>query len=269
MGTAYWKSLGALIVAMLCAVTRGMFMSPSHRFASLPRALSRSLLRMSGGQTSSAALHKVIFVLGGPGAGKGTQCARLVDDFGLVHLSAGELLRQERASGSPDGQLIEEYLRDGRIVPVSISLGLLQRAMDAAPGSRFLIDGFPRNWDNVDGWEELMKDSAELICVLFLDCPEEEQQRRLLLRGETSGRSDDNLESARKRFQTFHHETMPVVKHFEALGLVKRVPAAGTPEEVYSLARKALLPLIRGRSEGANEGEEAGVSVAQPGENRE
>lgn len=67
-----------------------------------------------------------------------------------VHLSAGELLRQERASGSSDGQLIDEYIREGRIVPVAISLGLLRKAMDASgPFSRFLIDGFPRNADNL------------------------------------------------------------------------------------------------------------------------
>eukprot|EP00616_Rhizochromulina_sp_CCMP1243_P010068 CAMPEP_0118978714 /NCGR_PEP_ID=MMETSP1173-20130426/24342_1 /TAXON_ID=1034831 /ORGANISM="Rhizochromulina marina cf, Strain CCMP1243" /LENGTH=207 /DNA_ID=CAMNT_0006928925 /DNA_START=98 /DNA_END=717 /DNA_ORIENTATION=+ len=207
--------------------------------------MTRSVLHMSGGQVDAApdTLHKVIFVLGGPGAGKGTQCAKLVDDFGLVHLSAGELLRKERASGSPDGQLIEEYLRDGRIVPVSISLGLLRQAMDGDAGSCFLVDGFPRNWDNVEGWNELMQDSAEVLCVLFLDCPEEEQERRLLIRGETSGRSDDNLESARKRFKTFHQETMPVVGHYESLGLVRRVPADGMQDEVYAHTRAALLPL--------------------------
>ncbi|CAM9945672.1 unnamed protein product, partial [Sphacelaria rigidula] len=91
----------------------------------------------------------VIFVLGGPGSGKGTQCERLATEYGYVHLSAGELLRQERESGSKDGQLIDEYIREGRIVPVAISLGLLQRAMKASgPFSRFLIDGFPRNSDN-------------------------------------------------------------------------------------------------------------------------
>jgi len=88
------------------------------------------------------------------GAGKGTQCAKLVDDFGFTHLSAGDLLREERASGSDNGQLIDEYIREGKIVPVEISLGLLKKRMDVTrlagrDSTVFLIDGFPRNQDNV------------------------------------------------------------------------------------------------------------------------
>ncbi|CAM9846778.1 unnamed protein product, partial [Choristocarpus tenellus] len=93
----------------------------------------------------------VIFVLGGPGSGKGTQSERLAKTYGYVHLSAGDLLRKERESGSEDGVLIDEYIKEGKIVPVAVSLGLLRRAMLACPPrSRFLIDGFPRNSDNVD-----------------------------------------------------------------------------------------------------------------------
>ncbi|CAN0307912.1 unnamed protein product, partial [Hapterophycus canaliculatus] len=104
-----------------------------------------------GGSGCDAAKPPVVFVLGGPGSGKGTQCERLAKEYGYVHLSAGELLRQERASGSSDGQLIDEYIREGRIVPVAISLALLRKAMEASgPLSRFLIDGFPRNRDNVE-----------------------------------------------------------------------------------------------------------------------
>ena len=77
-------------------------------------------------------LHRVVFVLGGPGSGKGTQCAKLVDEFGFIHLSAGDLLRAERASGSKDGQLIDDYIKQGKIVPVEISLNLLKNAMNKA-----------------------------------------------------------------------------------------------------------------------------------------
>jgi UMP-CMP kinase len=121
----------------------------------------------SGSALSAAAAHKpsVIFVLGGPGSGKGTQSERLSSTFGYVHLSAGELLRQERESSSPEGALIEEYLREGRIVPVELSLGLLKKAMVASGATRFLIDGFPRNQDNLEGWQRVMGNEAEVMIL--------------------------------------------------------------------------------------------------------
>lgn len=105
---------------------------------------------------------RVIFCLGGPGAGKGTQCERLEREFGFVHLSAGQLLRSERESGSADGELIESYLSEGKIVPVALSLGLLRREMESRNSTRFIIDGFPRNQDNLDGWNELMSGESRV-----------------------------------------------------------------------------------------------------------
>jgi len=195
---------------------------------------------MSAAGFAAPEKHRVVFVLGGPGAGKGTQCARLVEEFSLTHLSAGDLLRQERASDSKDGQMIDEYIKAGKIVPVAVSLGLLKRAMDQTPGSAFLIDGFPRNWDNVEGWDELMSDAADVQCVLFLDCSEEEQERRVLDRGLSSGRTDDNIESARKRFRTYTQETMPVVEHFEKSGLLRRIRAEADPDTVYARVKAAI-----------------------------
>jgi UMP-CMP kinase len=96
----------------------------------------------------------VIFVLGGPGAGKGTQCERLVKEFNCVHLSAGDLLRAERQSGSANGELIEKHIREGSIVPVKITVELIKAAMvnQVEQGKLvFLIDGFPRNKENLDG----------------------------------------------------------------------------------------------------------------------
>ena len=87
--------------------------------------------------------------LGGPGAGKGTQCTLLSSEYGVKHLSAGDLLREERASGSEYGNLIENYIKDGKIVPVEITLRLLRKAIETSGCNRFLIDGFPRNRDNM------------------------------------------------------------------------------------------------------------------------
>jgi len=187
---------------------------------------------------------RVIFVLGGPGAGKGTQCAKLSADLGMVHLSAGELLRAERASGSSNGLLIDSYIKEGKIVPVQITLNCLRRAMESAGSHRFLIDGFPRNWDNVQGWMDHMPSVCNIESVVFIDCPEDELERRLLQRGVTSGRTDDNIESARKRFNTYNVETMPIVLHYEKAGKLLRVSGAQSVDAVYADLRKAIEPYI-------------------------
>jgi UMP-CMP kinase len=186
----------------------------------------------------------VIFVLGGPGAGKGTQCANLVRDYKFTHLSAGDLLRAEQdRKGSEFGNLIKSYIKDGKIVPMEVTVQLLENAMtevvdeDKDKKGKFLIDGFPRKMDQALKFEESLCPSK---FVLFYDCPEEEMQKRLLKRGETSGRSDDNAESIKKRFKTFVETSMPVVEYFEKEGRVVKVVATKTPDEVYNETREKL-----------------------------
>lgn len=179
--------------------------------------------------------HRVLFILGGPGAGKGTQSSNIVSTYHCIHLSAGDLLREERAAGAADGgnnadhphaALIEECLVAGKIVPVAITLSLLQRAMDQATTSSsssstttthgspiFLIDGFPRNFDNLSGWvENVSPSTTSVLGALVYDCPIDILEKRIMGRAATSGRSDDNLTSARRRFVTFGKETVPVVQ---------------------------------------------------------
>uniref|UniRef100_A0A1B0DQK4 Uncharacterized protein n=1 Tax=Phlebotomus papatasi TaxID=29031 RepID=A0A1B0DQK4_PHLPP len=109
----------------------------------------------------------IVFVLGAPGSGKGTQCEKIVKKFGYVHLSAGDLLREERnREGSEYGELIENYIRNGKIVPVDVTCALLENAMNqnikVSGKDSFLIDGFPRNQDNLDGWNRRMAEKANL-----------------------------------------------------------------------------------------------------------
>ena len=164
----------------------------------------------------------------------------------MKHLSAGELLRQEILSGSDNGKLIDSYLKDGKIVPVEISLNLLRNSIKSIQCNRYLIDGFPRNWDNLQGWNAVMHDVCELESVIFIECEQEELERRILDRGTTSGRTDDNLVTARKRFQTFHEQSMPIVHHFEQQNSGKLVVINGHQdiESVFLSIKKAIEPLI-------------------------
>lgn len=180
----------------------------------------------------------VVYILGGPGSGKGTQSARLVQDYGFKHLSAGDLLRDEQdREGSEYGQMIKNYIKDGLIVPMEVTVKLLENAMrakiesDETHSARFLVDGFPRKMDQAVYFEQNVCKSS---CTVFLDCPEDVMRERLLNRGKTSGRADDNEESIMKRFRTFIETSMPVVDLFEKEGRVIKVPATGSEADVYS-----------------------------------
>jgi UMP-CMP kinase len=182
----------------------------------------------------------VIFVLGGPGAGKGTQCANLVRDYGFAHLSAGDLLRAEQDRPSSEfGDMIKENIKNGQIVPMEVTIQLLENAMlesiSTTSNRKFLIDGFPRKMDQALKFEEVVVKSK---FTLFFDCDEETMHERLLGRGKTSGRADDNEESIKKRFRTFVETSMPVVEHFEKEGRVVKVDATKGPEEVYTHVRE-------------------------------
>lgn len=174
---------------------------------------------------------RVLFVLGGPGAGKGTQSEMLLENYPCVHLSAGQLLRSEvKKPDSPHAALIEDCLVSGKIVPVDISLSLLQNAMTESSGKSliFLVDGFPRNFDNLEGWARRMPAVSDVEGVLFYECPLDVLERRILERAKESGRSDDNIESLRKRFNTFETQTMPVIETLRLIG-------EDTPLNVYSI----------------------------------
>jgi len=200
--------------------------------AELKESSSYRRPKLAGGKA------EVAFVLGGPGAGKGTQCAEIVETFGWIHLSAGDLLRAEKATKSSNADLINACIKNGQIVPSTITVSLLLQAMGSNPGKRFLIDGFPRNEENRATWYRLAEEKTEVVACLFYECGMDELQRRLLERGKTSGRVDDNLESIKLRFVTFQNESMPVVKWFEKQNLLKQISGAQPVEEVWVETRK-------------------------------
>ncbi|KAH3675940.1 hypothetical protein WICMUC_002236 [Wickerhamomyces mucosus] len=183
----------------------------------------------------------VIFILGGPGSGKGTQSAKLVNDHGFVHLSAGDLLRAEqKRPGSKYGELIANNIRDGVIVPQEVTIALLKQAMEESKvkgQTRFLIDGFPRKMDQAITFEDQVATSAFTI---FFECPEQVMLERLLERGKTSGRADDNIESIKKRFRTFIETSFPVIEYFDKQGKVVKLQCDQPVDVVYEQVQKAI-----------------------------
>ena len=182
----------------------------------------------------------------GPGAGKGTQCAKLVADYGYVHLSAGDLLRAERASGSEHGELIQKIIDEGSIVPVAITCGLIKTAMqnNGWGNSKFLVDGFPRNEDNYNGWNEVMGDSITLAGILHFVVEEEALIQRVMQRSQSSGRSDDNIETLRNRLNQYKQEQLPIIQRYTEQGKVKTINADQDIDSVYELVKQAMTGYI-------------------------
>ncbi|KAF3988636.1 hypothetical protein FT663_01983 [Candidozyma haemuli var. vulneris] len=184
----------------------------------------------------------VIFVLGGPGSGKGTQCGKLVEEKGFVHLSAGDLLRAEQVrEGSSDGALIAKCIREGTIVPQEVTVRLLRNAVSdnvAQGNNKFLVDGFPRKMDQALTFEDEIVKSA---FTLFFECKEQVMLDRLLERGKTSGRADDNIESIKKRFRTFIETSMPVVDYFDKQGKVVKLSCDQPVDVVFGKVKEALV----------------------------
>jgi len=185
----------------------------AHVIAEKPAASSIDASGIHGQHTAEKRRKpQVVFVLGGPGVGKGTQCANIVKKYGWCHLSAGDLLRAERANASAEADLINSCIKEGKLVPVEITVKLLLAAMQQSKTQSFLLDGFPRSIDNYEGWCAAVGDQADVACCLFYECGQGELERRLLDRGKTSGRDDDNIQSIKKRFITFMNETSPIVE---------------------------------------------------------
>ncbi|KAL9255758.1 UMP-CMP kinase 3-like protein [Drosera capensis] len=184
--------------------------------------------------------HGIFEVDSGPGSGKGTQCANIVEHFGYTHLSAGDLLRAEIKSGSENGTMIQNMIKEGKIVPSEVTVKLLQRAIQDSANDKFLIDGFPRNEENRAAFESVTGIEPEF--VLFFDCPEEEMEKRIL--GRNQGREDDNVATIRKRFKVYMESSLPVIEYYNSRGKVRKIDAAKPVESVFEDVKAVFSPLI-------------------------
>ncbi|GAU90839.1 hypothetical protein RvY_03201 [Ramazzottius varieornatus] len=181
----------------------------------------------------------VVIVMGGPGCGKGTQCDKIKGKYGYTHLSTGDLLRADVASGSARGKELSAIMAKGELVSLAIVMDLLKEAMVVAlPTSKgFLIDGFPRDMEQA---EKLTAELGMPRVVINFECNDKILSDRCMERGKKSGRVDDNPESVKKRIETYHKQTMPVAEYYKKNNKLQVVKAERKVDEIFADVAKII-----------------------------
>ena len=184
-----------------------------------------------------------LILFGPPGSGKGTQSDRLVSKYGLIHLSTGNLLREEIAQKTPLGLKAKRFIDKGQLVPDEVVIGMVDSFFDKhKEANGFLFDGFPRTVAQAQALDKLLTlKKTDIAVVLALDVTEQELVSRLLNRGKTSGRSDDTDEAViRKRFSVYTNETSPVADYYKKARKFKSIHGEGSIDEINAALRQAI-----------------------------
>ena len=178
-----------------------------------------------------------IVLFGAPGCGKGTQAQRLKEHYGIDHVSTGEVIRSEIRSGTELGRSMEEYIREGRLAPDEIVIGMIEHYVTEHMNARGCIfDGFPRTTVQAEEFDKILaKHGLQVDIMVDIHVPEEELVRRILLRGKDSGRADDASEEViRGRLDVYRMQTAVVAEYYAAQGKYASVNGTGTMEEVFA-----------------------------------
>ncbi len=190
---------------------------------------------------------KNIVIFGAPGSGKGTQSAKLIDEYGLYHISTGELLRDHIRRGTELGRTANEFISRGQLIPDDLMIQILDEVLDAeASGKKGVVfDGFPRTVAQADALKKLLrKRGSDLHAVIGLEVPEDELVERMINRGKETGRADDTPDTIKNRLQVYHQQTLPLKEYYTAEGQYIPVNGSGIVDEIFDniaagLAEKA------------------------------
>ena len=175
---------------------------------------------------------RIVFVIGGPGCGKGTQCKRIVQNFKYQSFSTGDLLRQYVKDKKDGYEEIDNQMKEGKLISSSTLMKVLKEYILNSRNKKILVDGYPRNQENVDVWEKEMKDLVEVKGALYIEVSNEEMKKRLL--GRNEGRADDNEETIAKRLATFNNDTKPIIEFYEKQGNLIKIDASRTVDEIFN-----------------------------------
>lgn len=177
-----------------------------------------------------------VVIFGAPGSGKGTQSEFIANKYGLKHLSTGDLLRSEMATRSELGKSIESFISQGNLVPDELIIDMLGNVLDKEKNtSGYIFDGFPRTTEQAIALKKMLKAREMKISVVIdLEVDDEELIKRLLYRGLTSGRSDDNYETIQHRIQVYNTKTAPVKDYYRQVGLAVEIEGKGELNEIFT-----------------------------------
>ena len=185
-----------------------------------------------------------LVIFGAPGSGKGTQSENLINHYGLFHISTGDVLRSHIKGGTELGKTASAYINDGKLIPDELMINILENVLEENPEKTekgVIFDGFPRTIEQAKALKEMLeKRNANVNIVIGLDVPEDELVTRLLKRGQESGRSDDNLETIKKRLDVYHNQTSPLREYYINEGNYAAINGLGSIEQIFEDIKAAI-----------------------------
>ena len=185
-----------------------------------------------------------IIIFGAPGSRKGTQSDKIIENYRLFHISTGDVLRDNIRRGTDLGKTAKGYIDQGQLVPDELIIDILAQVLDenkdkATEG--VIFDGFPRTIPQAEALERLLADRGTHIdAVVGLEVPEDELIQRIVLRGQESGRADDNAETARKRLEVYHNQTSPLKAYYEEQGKYRAIQGVGEIDDIFETIKSTL-----------------------------
>ncbi len=177
-----------------------------------------------------------IVIFGGPGSGKGTQSERIVAQYGINHISTGEVLRAEIKKGSELGKTAQGFIDNGQLIPDALMIDILAGVLDSFTESKGVIfDGFPRTIPQAEALKKMLAERNQTVSIMLdLDVPDEELVTRLIKRGKESGRADDNEETIKKRLNVYHNQTAPLIDWYKNEGQYCHITGVGSMDGIFN-----------------------------------
>jgi len=184
-----------------------------------------------------------IIIFGAPGSGKGTQSERITSKYKLLHVSTGDMLRAEIAAKTTLGELAQSYISKGHLLPDEVIIDMLAEKLKHSKKNHngIIFDGFPRTVAQAQALDKMLQEHNQHVSLMLeLEVEKDELIKRLVKRGEQSGRDDDNLEVIQNRLQVYHHQTEPVMDFYKNAGKYNHIQGNGTVEEIFELIANVL-----------------------------